>query len=66
MPDPLFTLVIVVLTVAGLSVLLAWLIPDEYDRPRSEPSGDGCVRPGAASPGQAAEDSIPSFGSRST
>ncbi len=53
MPDPLSVLVIVASTVAGLSVLLARLIPDEYDPPRPAPD-------------QAAEASIPSFGSRST
>jgi hypothetical protein len=33
MPDPLSLLVFAVVGVAGLSLLLARLIPDEYDRP---------------------------------
>jgi hypothetical protein len=37
MSDPLFTLAIVAATVAGLSLLLARLIPDEYDRMKPEP-----------------------------
>jgi hypothetical protein len=36
MPDPLSTLVIVALAVAGLSLVLARLIPDEYDRLKPE------------------------------
>ncbi len=37
MPDVLTTLAIVAVAVTGVSVLLARLIPDEYDRMKSEP-----------------------------
>lgn len=37
MPDTLTLLAVVALAVTGLSVVLARLIPDEYDRLKSEP-----------------------------
>ena len=37
MSDPLSALAITVLVVTGLSVLLARLIPDEYDRRAPQP-----------------------------
>lgn len=37
MPDTLTLLAVVTLAVTGLSVVLARLIPDEYDRLKSEP-----------------------------
>jgi hypothetical protein len=37
MPDPLASLAIAVLAVAGLALLLGRLIPDEYDRLKPEP-----------------------------
>jgi hypothetical protein len=38
MPDPLSTLAIVTVAVAVLSIVLARLIPDEYDRLEPDPS----------------------------
>jgi hypothetical protein len=37
MPDPVVMLIIVALAVTTLSVILARLIPDEYDRLNAEP-----------------------------
>jgi hypothetical protein len=37
MPDTLTLLAVVALAVTGLSVVLARLIPDEYDRLKPEP-----------------------------
>ena len=36
MPDPVITLIIVTLAVTSLSIILARLIPDEYDQLNAE------------------------------